>query len=125
MVGGIGIGNAVSGFVAGKTTTIATLKCLGAPTRLIFTAYLAQVLALAVTAAIVAALLILGALIPAGGALRLLAGVLPMPDAPRPLSPPRLAIAASRRVADDHLRLLTLWPLAARSGACRPAALFR
>ena len=33
--GGIGIGNAVSGFVASKTTTIATLKCLGASTRVI------------------------------------------------------------------------------------------
>ena len=30
LVGGVGIGNAVAGYVASKTATIATLKCLGA-----------------------------------------------------------------------------------------------
>ncbi len=33
LVGGVGIGNAVRGHIAGKTATIATLKCLGASTR--------------------------------------------------------------------------------------------
>src|SRR5206468_12100572 len=47
LVGGIGIGNAVAGYIASKTAAIATLKCLGASTRLIFAAYFAQVLALA------------------------------------------------------------------------------
>ena len=42
LVGGVGIGNAVAGLYRGKTATIATLKCLGASTRLVFTAYLLQ-----------------------------------------------------------------------------------
>jgi putative ABC transport system permease protein len=47
LVGGVGVGNAVRGYLAGKIATIATLKCLGAPGRLIFAAYLTQILALA------------------------------------------------------------------------------
>ena len=47
LVGGVGIGNAVAGYVASKTEAIATLKCLGASTRLVFAAYLLQILALA------------------------------------------------------------------------------
>ena len=48
LVGGVGIGNAVGNYIAGKTATIATLKCLGASNRLVFAAYLFEVLALAV-----------------------------------------------------------------------------
>ena len=33
LVGGVGVGNAASGYLDGKTATIATLKCLGAPAR--------------------------------------------------------------------------------------------
>ncbi len=47
LVGGVGVGNAVRGYLGGKVATIATLKCLGAPARLIFAAYLLQILALA------------------------------------------------------------------------------
>jgi len=47
LVGGIGIAGAVSSFLAQKTATIATLKCLGAPGRLVFGLYMAQVMALA------------------------------------------------------------------------------
>src|SRR6202035_47030 len=43
LVGGIGIGSAVSYFVASKTATIATLKSLGAPNRLVFAAYGVQI----------------------------------------------------------------------------------
>jgi len=46
LVGGVGVGNAVNAFVAEKLRTIATLKCLGAPGRLVFRAYLLQVMAL-------------------------------------------------------------------------------
>ncbi|MBT3782820.1 MAG: FtsX-like permease family protein [Rhodospirillaceae bacterium] len=46
LVGGLGIGNAVRSFLDGKSGTIATLKCLGAPARLIFQVYLLLVLAL-------------------------------------------------------------------------------
>ena len=47
LVGGVGIGNAVGFYIAGKTATIATLKCLGASTRLVFAVYLVEILALA------------------------------------------------------------------------------
>lgn len=43
LVGGVGVGNAVRHFLQGKIATIATLKCLGAPTNLILTMYLVQV----------------------------------------------------------------------------------
>ncbi|HVJ52780.1 MAG TPA: FtsX-like permease family protein [Aliidongia sp.] len=47
MVGGVGVGNAVSSYLAGKVPVIATLKCLGAPARLIHAVYLLQILVLA------------------------------------------------------------------------------
>ena len=47
LVGGVGIGNAIRGHIAAKTATIATLKCLGASTRLVFAVYLIEVMALA------------------------------------------------------------------------------
>ena len=47
LVGGVGVGNSVSSFLATRQRTIATLKCLGAPERLIFTTYLLQLAALA------------------------------------------------------------------------------
>ncbi len=43
LVGGVGVGNAVRAFLAGRTGTIATLKCLGASARTIFQVYLIQV----------------------------------------------------------------------------------
>jgi putative ABC transport system permease protein len=47
LVGGVGVGNAISSFLAGRLRTIATLKCLGAPERLVFSTYLIQLSALA------------------------------------------------------------------------------
>ncbi|MEH6629291.1 MAG: FtsX-like permease family protein [Halopseudomonas aestusnigri] len=46
LVGGVGIGNAVKSFMDSKVGVVATLKCLGAPSRLIFQIYLAQILIL-------------------------------------------------------------------------------
>ena len=48
LVGGVGVGNAVSSFLATRQRTIATMKCLGAPQRLIFATYFLQLGALAV-----------------------------------------------------------------------------
>src|SRR6266404_7016148 len=48
LVGGVGVGNAISSFLAARLRTIATLKCLGAPERLVFTTYFLQLAALAV-----------------------------------------------------------------------------
>ena len=47
LVGGVGVGNAISSFLATRLHTIATLKCLGAPERLVFTTYFLQLSALA------------------------------------------------------------------------------
>ncbi len=62
LVGGVGVGNAVRSYLDGKTATIATLKCLGAPGRLVFQVYLLQVMALALVG--IAAGLALGAAVP-------------------------------------------------------------
>lgn len=43
LVGGVGVGNAVRHFLQGKISTIATLKCLGAPSKLILAVYMMQV----------------------------------------------------------------------------------
>jgi putative ABC transport system permease protein len=47
LVGGVGVGNAISSFLSGRLRTIATLKCLGAPERLVFVTYFLQLAALA------------------------------------------------------------------------------
>lgn len=47
LVGGVGVGNAVRAFLASRTGTIATLKCLGAPASTVFATYLIQVMVLA------------------------------------------------------------------------------
>ncbi len=47
LIGGIGVALAIRTYLAGKTATIATLKCLGASSRLVFAVYLLQVLVLA------------------------------------------------------------------------------
>ncbi len=118
LVGGVGIGNAVAGYIAGKTATIAALKCLGAPTRLIFAAYLAQILALAVVG--IAAALALGALAPVAAA-PFLAGVLPVSLGLGPYPRP-LALAALFGLLTTLA--FSLWPLAA-VGRVSAAALFR
>jgi putative ABC transport system permease protein len=75
LVGGVGIANAIGGYINGKKATIATLKCLGASTRLIFTAYFVEIMVLALLGIVAA--LVLGSLAPLVAA-RLLAGVLPV-----------------------------------------------
>ncbi|MGO1119730.1 ABC transporter permease [Rhodovibrionaceae bacterium A322] len=62
LVGGLGVANAVRAFLEEKRATIATLKCLGAPARVIFWTYLLQVLFLA-SLGVVGGLLI-GGLVP-------------------------------------------------------------
>ena len=118
LVGGIGIGSAVAVFIEGKTGTIATLKSLGASTRLIFATYAAQIGILA--AAGIALGLMLGAAMPLATA-PFLARLLPVPLRlsiyPRPL-----AVAAAAGVLT--VVLFSLLPLAA-VGRVRPAELFR
>lgn len=62
LVGGVGVGNAVKSYLDGRTETIATLKCLGAPSRTVFLVYLVQVMLLACVG--IAIGLAAGALVP-------------------------------------------------------------
>ncbi len=118
LVGGIGIANAVAGYIASKRAVIATLRCLGAGTGLVFAVYFLQIMALALVG--IGAGLLLGALAPPAIA-PLLRGLLPTP-LPLGLHPAPLATAALSGM------LITLlfapWPLAA-IGRITPGALWR
>ena len=118
LVGGIGITNAVSGYLDQRATTIATLKCIGAAGRLIFAVYLIQVLILAAVGVTLG--LALGAALPWLGVVTF--GHL-LPVAPEPgIHPTALATAA----AFGLLSAVTfaLWPLA-RAREVRAGDLFR
>jgi putative ABC transport system permease protein len=118
LVGGVGIGNAVGGYIAGKTEAIATLKCLGASTRLVFAAYFIEIMAIAVLGIAVA--LVLGAAAPLA-ATPLLAGVLPV-SVRFGVYPAPLALAASFGLLTTLA--FSLWPLAG-VGRIPAGALFR
>ncbi|MEX2453664.1 MAG: FtsX-like permease family protein [Rhodospirillaceae bacterium] len=118
LVGGVGVGNSVRDFLAGKIDTIATLKCLGASSQLIFTAYLAQVLAMACLG--IAIGLAVGGILPALIA-DLIRDALPVAARIRVFWEP-LALAA----AFGFLTALafSIWPLA-RACELPAASLFR
>ncbi len=85
LIGGVGVANAVRAWLDGKTETIATLKCIGAPRTLIFRVYLLQVMALALGG--IAIGLALGAALPLLAAdalasvvpIRVATGLFPLP----------------------------------------------
>ncbi|HTE38465.1 MAG TPA: FtsX-like permease family protein, partial [Reyranella sp.] len=62
LVGGVGVGNAISSFLTARLRTIATLKCLGAPERLVFLTYFLQLAALSLLG--VAIGVVIGAALP-------------------------------------------------------------
>jgi putative ABC transport system permease protein len=106
LVGGIGIANAVKAYLDGRARTIAILKCLGAPGRLVFQIYLIQTLAIALVGILLG--LIVGALVPYG-----LSGVLAqyLPVVARVgLYPQALLLAAAYGLLTTLA--FTLWPLA-------------
>lgn len=106
LVGGIGVLSAVKSYLDTKTTTIATLKCLGAPSGLVFRAYLLQILAITGLAVVLG--LILGALLPIAG-IELVKDQLPV--APQiGLYPEALLKAAAFGVLVSMT--FALWPLA-------------
>ncbi|MBT4934580.1 MAG: FtsX-like permease family protein [Rhodospirillaceae bacterium] len=118
LVGGIGVTNAVGGYLDGKTATIATFKCVGAPGALVFKIYLLQVMVLSVLGIGVG--LIFGGIIPAVG---LGAVASQMPVAPDiGFYPKPLALAA----VFGLLTSLTfaMWPLG-RAREIPAATLFR
>jgi len=104
-VGGVGVGNAVKGYLDGKRTVIATLKCLGASGGFIMRMYLLQVMALATLA--IAIGVGVGAVIPrlAG---EVMGAVLPV-GARFALYPKPLALAAAYGVLTALA--FSLWPL--------------
>ncbi len=118
LVGGVGVGNAVRGYLADKIETIATFKCLGAPRRLVVATYLAQILVLALLG--IAAGLVVGALAPLA--------ILPLLPAQFPIAA-RFGIYPLPLLLAAIFGLLTtlafaLWPLA-EAGEIAPATLFR
>jgi putative ABC transport system permease protein len=118
LVGGIGVTNAVGGYLEGKTATIATFKCVGAPGALVFKIYLLQVIALGSFG--IAIGLLFGGILPAIG-LNALAGQMPIaPDIG--FYPVPLILAT----AFGLLTTLTfaLWPLG-RAMEVPAASLFR
>ncbi|MEM1272750.1 MAG: FtsX-like permease family protein [Pseudomonadota bacterium] len=117
-VGGVGISASVRSYLEAKIATIATLRTLGAETRVIFAAYFLQILAM--TAFGIALGLALGAALPVVLA-PLIEARLPVPIDlaiyPRPLAEAALyGILAAL--------IFTLWPLA-RTGHVRAASLYR
>lgn len=118
LVGGVGISNAIGGFLNGKMATIATFKGMGAPSSMIFEIYYTQILAMA--AAGIAGGLVLGIAAPYA-----MAAVVPENElivAGLGLHPAPLALAAVFGFLTTTV--FSLWPLG-RACATRPAALFR
>ena len=118
LTGGIGVANAVRAHLNGRLTTIATLKCLGAPADTIFAIYLIQLGVLAGIGIVIG--LVVGAIIPMVAAAAL-GDLLPV-KARLGIYPWALAQAAI--FGTLTAALFTLWPLA-RARDIPPVALFR
>ncbi len=118
LVGGIGVGNAVSNYLDTKTQTIAILKCLGSSGGLIMRLYFLQIMVLAGLG--IGAGLLFAAIIPAGAAWAL-AGRLPV-DLAVGVFPLPLALAAGFGALTAFT--FSLWPLG-RAARVPGAALFR
>jgi len=118
LVGGIGVTNAVSGFLESKTATISTFKCIGASGALVFKIYLLQVMALGSFGIVVG--LLFGGALPAIG---LHALVDLMPIAPEiSFYPTPLLLAAAFGLLTTFT--FALWPLG-RAMEVPAATLFR
>lgn len=118
LTGGIGVANASRAYLDGRMTTIATLKCLGAPGDLIFTIYAIQLTVLSVIG------IVLGLLIGAGVpfiAANSIGGMLPV-DAQFGIYADPLIKAAVFGVLSAAV--FALWPLA-KARDIPAVALFR
>jgi len=118
LVGGIGVATGVRAWLEARARTIATLRCLGASSRLIFGVFLIQVLLLSAVG--VAIGVAVGALAPAAG-LALFGDALPVP-ARLGIYPRSLGLAAAYGFLTAGV--FALWPLA-RAAEIPGAALFR
>lgn len=117
-VGGVGVANAVRAYLARKRETIATLRALGAPARLVVATYFVQIVLLSLIG--IAIGLVLGALAPPLAAL-FLADLLPVSGLLR-IFPAALALAALYGLLTAVA--FAIWPLGS-AYAVRPTALFR
>jgi putative ABC transport system permease protein len=118
LVGGIGVANGVRAWLDARARTIATLRCLGASARLVFTVCLIQVLALAAGGIVLG--VAIGATLPLAGA-GLLAPILPVPPV-LGVYPGPLALAALYGLL--IALCFALWPLG-RAARIPGGALFR
>jgi len=118
LVGGIGVATGVRAWLEARARTIATLRCLGASTRTIFTVFLIQVLALSAVGVLIG--VALGAVLPIVG-VKLFGDALPVPPQAG-LYPRSLALAAVYGLLTAGA--FALWPLA-RASQIPGAALFR
>ena len=118
LVGGVGVGNAASAYLATRTNTIATLKCLGAPSKLVFGTYMAQLMVLGLLGSIVGAAI--GAVVPTILA-PILADRLPV-TSETGFYPMPLLLALTFGICTTLI--FSLWPLA-RARMIPAAALFR
>ena len=118
LVGGVGVGNAVGNYLAGRMETIATLKCVGASGGTIFGVYLIQILAMAAVGIVIG--LVLGAAAPplAGELVNAALGV----EARFGVHPDVLGLAAAFGVL--VALLFSIWPVA-RACEVPGSALFR
>ena len=118
LIGGLGVAGAVRAWLASRIDIIATLKCVGAPARLIFRIYLLQMMCIAsigVTAGVVVA-----AIAPLF-AIQLLAAYVTVPLA-LAIYPVPLLVAAGFGLGTAYL--FAVWPLA-KAEEVRAADLFR
>jgi putative ABC transport system permease protein len=118
LIGGVGAGNAVRGYLGGKTTIIATLKCIGAERRLIFLTWLTEIAVMTGAAILIG--LTIGAILPAALSAAL-AELLPVPLRIA-LYPEPLLIASCYGILVSAA--FSLWPLA-RACSVSPGSLFR
>ena len=118
LVGGIGVANGVHAWLDARARTIATLRCLGASSRMVFAVCLLQVMVL--SAAGIAAGVLAGAALSLGGIV-LFRDVLPVPPV-LGVYPEPLLLAAAYGILTAAT--FSLWPLG-RAARIPGAALFR
>lgn len=118
LIGGVGVSNAVRGYLDTKTQTIATLKCIGATSGGVFATYLAQIALLAGVGIVVG--VTLGASTPWWVEL-VAADSLPV-RVVKTVYPGALGVAAAFGILTAVV--FTLWPLS-RVNSVKPSSLFR
>ncbi|EFL49985.1 protein of unknown function DUF214 [Solidesulfovibrio fructosivorans JJ]] len=118
LLGGIGISQAVSGYLDGRTASIAAMKCLGAPRRLVVTTYLLVIAGQAACG--IAVGLLVGALVPVALG-PLLGALVPVRFPPGPY-PGALALAGG---CGALTALAFSLPQLAAAGRVPPLLLFR